>query len=305
MTKGFQDWDFDDISIPFVSTTEPSDTSSEDVSSNSSLEEPIEELSYSITFSPATTTNVALDATTLKGVASEDAQVMNYGTIEKIYREAPDAIKFGTTSAMGVLAFTLPDNLQVLSISVEAKTYTNDATIMLVDGVEQVLTNDYVMYEFDCEVLETAIVELKSKNTTSDRFFVKTITIVHSAESIPEPDEPVYHRVEAEVYELHLPYYVNANFAYGSIYLHDYTLEGFMISGFHVSIDDTFGLSSYGNGSVIHLDLATDDSAMSEFCDSFDIMPGSYGRYLIHTEQVAGQPVAYDYEPIYEYVLVE
>ena len=306
ISNGFQNWNLEDWKnhfIPTPSTSDPTDTSS-DISSDSSSE-PIEELSYSITFSPATTTNIALDEANFKGISSEDAQIMNYGTIEKVYREAPDAIKFGTTTAKGVLSFTLPENLQVLSVVVEAKTYTNDATIMLANGTEQPLTNDFVEYEFDFEVLETATIEFTSKNTSNDRFYIRSISIIHSDTAIPEPEAPVYERVEAEIYEIQLPLYVNGNFAYGSLYINDLTLEGFMISGFSVSIDDEYGLSSFGDGSVIHLELATDDSAQTEFCLPLLIMPGDYGRYIISDVQVPNEPVSFTLVPVYEYILVE
>lgn len=309
ITKGFRDWSFDDISFPHITITDPSDTPSdtsfEDPSDTSSDEE--EELFYSITFSPSTTNTQLLDADGIKAIGSSDAQLMTYISTEKLYREAPDSIKFGTSSARGVLSFELPERERILSVVIEARSYVGDNTTIKVNDVEQALTSSKEEYEFDYSALETATVNITSKNNTSNRFYVSAITIIHSGEEIAEPAQPVYHRVEAERYEIVLP---RQEGSFQQRYEIVTQLNGLVneplseLFNIIYSFDDSVGIIDFsGEETAIVLCLlnANSDSQTEDLL----ILPGEYGRYTISQIQAADEPVAFTLEPIYEYVLVE
>lgn len=309
ITKGFTDWSFNDINFPHITITDPSDSSS-DTASDTSSEDPYdtssdeeEELFYSITFSPSTTNTQLLDADGIKAIGSSDAQLMSYITTEKLYREAPDSIKFGTSSARGILAFELPERERILSVIIEARSYSGDNTTLKVNDVEQALTTSKTEYEFDYSALETATVNITSKNASSNRFYVSAITVIHSGEEITEPAEPVYHRVEVERYELILPVAINSHQVFGSIHTADYSYDDASIIGLFVSLPATAELND--RESIISLVIYPDGVTMSENTEWLEIGPGEFGRYIVSDTQVADEPIAYTLEPIYEYVLVE
>jgi hypothetical protein len=115
--------------------------------------------------------------------------------------------------------------------------------------------------------------------------------------------EPVYHRVEAEKYEIVFPMYVNGLNTYGS----------FSRAGTQVADVRLFGSIQFsdedcllpGNSFQLGFKVYCDGSSMEQSTSLYNVVQGEYGRYLISETQVADEPVVYTLEPIYEYVLVE
>jgi hypothetical protein len=301
LSNGFQNWNLDDwkdrFILPIPSTSEdPSDTSSD----TSSDEE--EELHYSLSFNVSTTNTVLLDGDGIKAIGSSDAQLMSYIATEKLYREAPDSIKFGTSSAKGVLSFELPNRERILSVIVEARSYAGDNTTLKINDMEQALTTSKADYEFDYSSLETATVYITSKNLTSSRFFVSSITIIHTGEEISEPAEPVYHRVEAEKYEVVFPETVNSFATYGNLYWSTMGRDDCHLFG-SIEFFDEDCLD--GDDFYLSFQIYCDGYLTTQATSLYEVAPGEYGRYVISEYQEWDEPVAFTLEPIYEYVLVE
>jgi archaellum component FlaF (FlaF/FlaG flagellin family) len=227
---------------------------------------------------------------------------MSYITTEKLYREAPDSIKFGTSSARGVLSFELPERERILSVVIEARSYSGDNTTLKVNDVEQALTTSNAEYEFDYSALETATVNITSKNNTSNRFYVSAITIIHSGEEITEPAEPVYHRVEAQRYEIVFPVFVNTNFTYGCLYWGNLAIEDSSLIGTLQFVDE----DCLNDGDFyLSLMIYCDGGSVSQGTLLYEVAQGEYGRYIISSIQEWDEPLALTFEPIYEYVLAE
>ena len=110
-------------------------------------------------------------------------------------------------------------------------------------------------------------------------------------------DEPVYHRVEAQRYEIQFPSLVNDDYA--TCYYEDkddmYHVTGNVVA-FVVPKNSESGEIFYFGVFLEHLDYSHQVSIF---------LGDDYGRYVISETQVADEPVAYTLEPIYEYVLVE
>lgn len=297
---GFMTSWFTDFSL-FNPTDTTTDTSTDTSSSSSSDVE--EELSYSLTFTVATTNTVSLDSDGIKAIGSVDAQLMSYTATENLYRQAPDSIKFGTGSSKGRLVFSLPDDLRILSVIVQAQAYGSDVATIKVNDMEHGLTSTSAAYTFDYAALETATVEITSKNTTSSRFYVSSITIIHSAEAIAGPSEPVYTRIEAERYEIQFPYLVNGNMTFGMIHSSVYLIDDSMIAGLFVALTDEDELNE--DSYVATIVVYVDDSAMTEPTLPLEIETGAYGRYVIGDTQVNGEPLSYTLLPLYDYVLAD
>jgi len=285
-----------------------SDTSSSGDSTTSS----VEELSYKITFSVAATNTVPLDGDGIKALASVDGQLMSITATESLYRFAPDSIKFGTASLRGHLIFTLPEHERILSVAIEAVSYGSDMPIMIVNGFERALTSSSAEYVFDHSAVETATIDITSKNSSSSRFYVSSITIVHTGMAIEEPSAPLYERIEAERYEVVIPMLGDTNKGY-CLYAGSFAFEDVSInsaSGANVLINSVYSfdadltLSQYSGEGVIEMFIYL-DVGMSTRTNDLVIAAGEYGQYTIATSQTVDQDVVFAFAPIYEYVLVD
>ena len=113
--------------------------------------------------------------------------------------------------------------------------------------------------------------------------------------------EPVYHRVEAERYEVVFPREVNGGTTYGTLQWSEQALEEWPLFG-AIQFSDEDCL--YEDVFYLSFDIYCDAPIFAEATLLHEVAQGEYGRYVISETQVADEPVAYTLEPIYEYVLV-
>ena len=119
--------------------------------------------------------------------------------------------------------------------------------------------------------------------------------------SVCEAD-PVYHRVEAERYEICFPEYINGEPAFGGLFWGDkyvddcpFSYQTYILIDEDCTVDDLFLLEFYV---YIH------GYTIEGVTDSYDVELGEYGRYVISETQVSDEPVSLTIEPLYDYVLV-
>ena len=153
------------------------------------------------------------------------------------------------------------------------------------------------------------IINLGENNMADD---IKTLKITTVGENKytyeKEPGFPftivegeVYRRVPAERYEIVFPKEVNSSNTLGNFYAGRMAREEFPLFGSIELFDedcldeDDFYLSFqvYCNGPMTQATLF------------YEVAQGDYGRYVISETQVADEPVAFTFEPIYDYVLVD
>lgn len=118
--------------------------------------------------------------------------------------------------------------------------------------------------------------------------------------SSDEAAEPVYHRVEAERYEICFPELINGESQYGGLSFGSEVYEDIELSNLNIvltdevcTVNDVFILNFY-----VYI-------AGSGFTNTHEVELGDYGRYIISETQVEDEPVAFTLEPLYEYVLVD
>ena len=117
--------------------------------------------------------------------------------------------------------------------------------------------------------------------------------------------EPVYHRVEAERYEVVFPINVNGNGGtFGALNCGTFSMEDFGCAGGTFVIEDDDLIDGIYDLPHFEFYVYLDSVSTTISTDNHVVLQGEYGRYVISETQVADEPVAYTLEPIYEYVLV-
>ena len=117
-----------------------------------------------------------------------------------------------------------------------------------------------------------------------------------------EEVEPVYHRVEAERYEIVFPLTTNGAATFGGFLFGSDGIEDIALLG-SFDYDDEDLLS----GGIFNLSfyIYADGFGCSESTIIYDVVQGEYGRYVISDSQAVNEPLALTVEPLYDYVLVE
>lgn len=123
-----------------------------------------------------------------------------------------------------------------------------------------------------------------------------------SSDSSSEETEPIYHRIEAEKYEIQFPLMVNNHSTYGCLYTPFFTFDDVNVVGsFIFSDEDCIFDSSFSLSFMVY----ADGYSRNQPTLYYQVIQGDYGRYVISDTQIADEPIFYILEPIYEYVLVE
>lgn len=124
--------------------------------------------------------------------------------------------------------------------------------------------------------------------------------------SSEEFEEPVYHRIEAEKYEIVFPLTVNgARYTVGGLYAGNLIIDDFGFGGGTFLFEDDDLINDIDGLFCLEFYVYLDSTTATLYTDNHVVLQGEYGRYLISETQVADEPVAFTLEPIYEYVLVE
>jgi hypothetical protein len=113
----------------------------------------------------------------------------------------------------------------------------------------------------------------------------------------------VYERVEAERYEVEFPKTVNYWPTYGSFEASFADPSDTILAGVVYTLTDEDEPMSAT--SVCNFVVYCDGGLVTDTAASVDVLIGAYGRYVISSTQVVGEPTAYTLVPIYDYVLVE
>jgi hypothetical protein len=123
---------------------------------------------------------------------------------------------------------------------------------------------------------------------------------------VHEESEPVYHRVEAERYEVVFPINVNGTgYTVGGLYCGTFVIDDNGLSGGVFVLEDDDLIDDNDGYPYFEFYVYLDSVSVSICTDNHVVLQGEYGRYLISETQVADEPVAFTLEPIYEYVLVD
>ena len=133
--------------------------------------------SYTITFETGSGDGTAITTSTeISKIVSDGASYLSgiKNTVSKAYYSGDYGVKLGTSSANGILDFTLASSVTPTSVVIKAKRYksTTAATIELNDGSAQSLTSDFADYTFD---ITAEINHLKLKS--SKYCWIKSITV--------------------------------------------------------------------------------------------------------------------------------
>ena len=133
---------------------------------------------YDIDFKCSTGTN-AFSVTTWESATSEsDAKYLTTGAISKVF-PYENAIRFGSSSAVGSITLTTPDSVAIERVILRAKSYGTDdkPTIAVNDGEPQKPSNDWSYLIFD---LDTALDKITISGTTGSkgRFYINDIYFI-------------------------------------------------------------------------------------------------------------------------------
>jgi hypothetical protein len=122
--------------------------------------------------------------------AASASYVASIDSVSKVYAGRPidgdnSSLKFGTTSAAGYLAFSLVNAMDLEAIVVNATQYGNNESKIAINGVDFTLNAGNKVPQ-ECAVApEGAVQEIVIEMTSSERFYLRSITLVPKGGVVP------------------------------------------------------------------------------------------------------------------------
>ena len=112
---------------------------------------------------------------------------LSFNTISKVYPQTGNALKFGSSSAVGAMTVKVDvENAVILSVTVNAYRYHDTkGTTMTIGGIEKELTTEAADYVADVSSAQSDSVVISAESSSSDkRFFVVSVTIEYSTSGV-------------------------------------------------------------------------------------------------------------------------